>query len=278
MANVTMAEGGVVFHLGVPKTGTTSIQKHLNANADILSPHLTVFTPKPGSELNRLVKSAVFYSLNPSAKAEQSLISEIKGFKDFVAAFEGPCLISHETLIGASPGRKHERGLFPAAAHIIGLIDQHFAAHKPRYIVYTRDIASWKRSVHAQAIKSDQYKAPLNTFLTETQAITGWDDFQDRLTAVLGDRISFFEMETSLSEYAPAEALLRQIGVAPDLIAALRPAETRQNIQPLPSALEFIRHLNTVKMSHENRKRIVKIVKQNQSLFSSTFSRGPAEE
>lgn len=261
----------VTVHLGVPKTATTSIQRYLVANAGRLAPGLSVFTPGRGTPLNYLARMAVAYSQNPGEATERALVAAIVALRALIEEAPGNCLISHENLVGATPGRGSERGLFPAAAAILRLIDRHLAPLPVRYVAYTREIEAWKRSVHGQAIKTDGYTGPLETFLAETQAITGWDDLKRRLADAVGERVTFLDMETDVSVETPAESLLRLSGVAPEAIAALDQTVEPLNVRLLPASLEFIRQLNATEISPADRRLIVKVVKRNQSLFSSSF-------
>lgn len=277
MTTMDLKDRVVTVHLGLPKTASTSIQRHLAANAEGLAPELTVFVPERGSALNRAARQAIAYSLNPAAETKRRLVAAIRALRRDVETAPGNCLISHENLVGAHPGRETERGLFPAAAAIVALIDQHFAPMRVSYVVYTRAIDAWKRSVHGQAVKMGRYNGSLDTFLEETQAIRGWDDLKQRLTGALGDRVTFFDLETGLNEESPSEPLLRHIGVSSETMDAFGEKGQLQNVKLTPSALEFIRLLNMTRIPPAERKRVVKVVKQNQSLFSSSFEPSAAE-
>lgn len=272
MRETALKDRTVTFHIGVPKTGSTSIQRHLAANAARLAPELAVFTPVPGSTLSRLAQHAAAFSLKRDDATRNRLVESIIALRQEVDATGRPCLVSHETLVGASPGRADERGLFPAAQKILRLIDTQFAPVAPDYVVYTRDIDTWKHSMYAQAVKTDGYTASLDRFLAETRAIQGWDEFKLRLRTALGDRVTFLDMDRDLDDAAPAAKLLSRAGAAPATIASLEPEKLRWNTRPRAAAIEFLRLVNMIDLSPEQRKRLLALVKQNQSLFSTTFT------
>jgi hypothetical protein len=258
----------LILHCGVQKTATTSLQRFLRRNAQALAPDLTVLTPERGSSERELGHAAMQFSLDPAPRVELRFTAAITALRQSLDQGDGPLLISHENLPGAMIGKAGVVTLYPMLERILDLLESGLAPWRPEYVFYTRDMAAWKRSVYAQAVRTDRYAGPLAQFMDETAGCGGWDGLQARLDARLGsERVRFFRLEDEPDPGRPGAQLLAFAGLTAERIVALDPVR-RRNQSLLPSAVEFLRQVNGLDLDTGTRSRLVDLVATNQSLFS----------
>jgi hypothetical protein len=271
-----MSTRKLILHLGAPKTGTTSLQRYLALNAGRLADRVEICTPTEGSPTREMGRSALLYSLDPSPKAEARLAAAIRAQREALSG-PGVTLISHENLLGAVPGNGGTRALYPHWQAILALLDEGFAPLRPQYAVYTREMAGWKASVHAQITVSDGYAAPLAAYLADYADCGDWTGLETAMRAGLGDRLSFFRLEDETDAAHPGRQLLALAGLDAADCAALQPVSTRSNPRVAPAALEFIRRLNEMDLPQGARFKVVRLVTQNQALFANEGGSAPSK-
>ncbi|MEZ5716091.1 MAG: hypothetical protein R3D85_13535 [Paracoccaceae bacterium] len=260
----------VIVHMGVQKTGSTSLHDHLQAHEAALMPGLQALTPRRASPTRDMGRAALLYTDDPSPEAGRRarLIETIETVRDLIAPGPGVTLISHENLPGAMLGRAGTVTLYPFLEEIVSLLDTHLAPYRPEYVIYTRDLAAWKRSAHNQAVRSDGYTETLGTFLSRTADSGDWADLARRLTAAAPGRAHVLRLEDETDRARPGSQLLALAGLSPEEIAALVPQTTRRNESLNFGALEFLRLLNTLDLRPKQRRSVAQIVERNQQLFT----------
>lgn len=265
----TSAARRVILHCGVQKTASTSLQRMLHRNAAALTGQIEVLTPIRGSLTRELGHTAMQFSLDPSSRLEARLGKLARKLRDTLLAGTGPVLISHENLPGAMIGKGGVATLYPHLERITDLLNAQLAPLRPEYVFYTRQMDDWKRSVYNQAVKTDGYTEPCQTFLDATADCGGWNDLERRMQAHLGaGRVTFLRLEDETDETRPGRQLLRLAGLSDATIATLTPIRRRRNQRLTPGALEFLRRLNGLELEHATRSRIVDLVAANQTLFN----------
>ena len=257
----------LILHMGVQKTGTTSLQHFLRRNSDVLANRMLVMVPTAKSVCRLVGRAAWDYSQGIVGKAE--LIAAIETARDTMrASDQDTCLLSHENLCGAMPGTGDLLDLYPHLPEIMQLLDKHLAPLVPEYVFYTRDITRWKSSVHNQVVKSNSYTHALERFRADTAALTDWDDLKARLTAAVGaDRITWVALEDEGDRTRPGQQLLKIAGLNDADIAALDPIPENRNESLTQGALEFMRLANSLELPRNLRRELAKSVKQNQPIF-----------
>ncbi|CUH54300.1 hypothetical protein [Shimia marina] len=259
----------VIVHIGAQKTGSTSLHRFLSRNRAALATRLDLRVPEKGSLTREVGRSCTLYSMRPD-RHEGTLITLIKALKEDLSGNETVCIVSHENIAGAMMGRGSVRDLFPRIADIVRLFDEHLAPIVPEYVLYTREMAGWKRSVHNQAVKSDGYTGTLETFLKETADSRGWQDVAKTLEACIGtDRVRVFALEDETTPERPGRQLLKLAGLSDEDIDVLEPLASRSNQSLNPGALEFMRQLNMLAVAQPARKQVAELIKNNQSLFAA---------
>lgn len=259
----------VIVHIGAQKTGSTSLHRFLTRNRDALAARFDLRVPKKGSLTRELGKTCALYSLKP-AKHEASLIALLKQVRADLEGDDRVCVISHENIIGAMMGRHGVRELYPEVSRIISLFETHLAPFEPEYVLYTRDMAAWKTSVHNQAVKSDGYIGSREAFEQETAEIRDWSAVAAEMQGLLGQmRTRVFALEDDGTPERPGRQLLRFAGLSDDEINMLTPLEGRSNQSLNAGSLEFMRQLNALGVAQPARKKVAGLVKDNQSLFAA---------
>ncbi|VDS09963.1 hypothetical protein PARHAE_03173 [Paracoccus haematequi] len=264
----------LIVHLGVQKTGSTAIQRHLRRNADALADHLVIRTPEEGSPMCPLGRAAVAFSLDPSGDRAQALKLAFRAVLDTLPPGDVPGLISHENLAGAMPGNGGEVRLYPALPQIAALLLAEARDFAVDFAIYTRQQKAWRPSVWAQAVRTDGYGRSLAEFETETGGLPGWGDLMRRLTAEVGDRVTRFKLEDEADPLRPGRQLLRHAGIGDDLIDALAPLDGPSNSRLNTGATEFLRRLNGLALNPHAHGRIVDLVARAEHLFAADVPQG----
>lgn len=264
----------LIVHLGVQKTGSTSIQRHLRRNADALAGHLVVRTPEEGSPMRPLGRAAVAFSLDPSDDRAQALRLAFREVLDRLPANAIPALISHENLAGAMPGNGGETRLFPLMPRIAALLLAEAQDFAVDFVVYTRKQKSWRPSVWAQAVRTDGYVGSLADFEAATAGLPGWGDLMRRLNAELGSRVTRFKLEDETDPLRPGRQLLRHAGLDDARIDALDPLDGPTNSRLNDGATEFLRRLNGLALNPHAHVRVADLVARAEHLFAADVPQG----
>lgn len=257
----------VIVHCGAQKTGSTSFHHFVQNNAEGLRGRVEVLTPIRGTATRELGRISAQFSLDPK-QHEAALIAAIQAVRDQVLGAGCTCIISHENIAGAMMGRSGVNTLYPALPRIIALLERHLAPIRPDYVIYTREIESWKVSVHNQAVKTDNYQRSLAEFLDETRDCGSWEQLQGDLTARLGaERLRFFRLEDEPDTLRPGQQLLEFAGLDGGEIAALAALKRPRNPGLNPGAMEFMRLMKEAGLASPARRKIAVLIKENQQLF-----------
>lgn len=260
----------LIVHIGVQKTGSTGLQRHLRMNKDLMAGHLVCLTPDAGAPMRNLGRAAVAYSLDLSQDAESTLRDAVRDALDCAPANDLPVILSHENLAGAVPGSGGEAALFPALPRIARIIMDSAPDFSVDFVIYTREMSDWKVSVWSQIVRSDGYTGTLTEFLDLTDDLPEWDDLTDRIKDVTGeDRLTCFLLEDEPNEGHPGQQLLRFSGLSDDLIGSLKPLYGTPNRRLNDASTEFLRRLNSVKINPYARSKVSELVALAQELFAA---------
>lgn len=261
----------LIVHIGVQKTGSTSIQRHLGRNADILSDRLIIRTPEEGTPMRPLGRAAVKFSLgNDFDDTDAALKIALDDVLATLPANNLPVLLSHENLAGAMPGNGGETRLYPALPKIVSLIRGHAKAFDVEFVYYSRKMNQWKSSVWAQAVRTDGYTLREDEFMTETAELPGWGNLHRRLVeAVGGKNVTRFKLEDETDAARPGRQLLLLAGLSAEEIDALPPLEGTSMPRLSDASTEFLRQLNSLNINPYARGKVADLVARTQSLFNA---------
>ena len=252
----------LILHMGVHKTGTTSLQHFLRRNRAVLSDEVHVLTPEKGSALNALANAVWHYAQD--AGSTEAVIGAARQMRNEIARINTTCLLSHENLAGAMMGTGELATLYPRLPEIAALLDTHLAPSRPEYVFYTREMSSWKRSVHNQVVKSNSYAKSFAAFQGDTVSA----DWNTLALGIDPARATFLPLENETDPTRPGRQLLGLAGLSAAQIDDLDPIEANRNQSLNQGALEVMRLLNALAPPNHIRRRISELVVQNQPLFN----------
>lgn len=262
----------LIAHVGVQKTGTTSLQRHLQRNAQALADRLVVLTPQEGTPMRPLGRAAIAYSLRPAPDTEDALRLAITDVLDGIPDNGLPVLLSHENLAGAMPGNGGETRLYPALPRIAALLATQAKDFAVELVFYSRNMDRWRPSVWAQAVRTDGYADTLERFLDQTAGLPGWGDLARRLAEGLGaDRVTRLRLEDEPDPVRPGALLLAHAGLSEAEIAALQPLDAPSMERLNPGSTEFLRRLNGLALNPHARDRVADLVARTQPLFNADY-------
>lgn len=262
----------LILHVGVQKTATTSLQRHLQRNQAALARRLVIRTPQEGTPMRPLGRAAIAFSLDPGPHARRALQRAFADVLEGLPANGLPVLLSHENLAGAMPGNGGETRLFPALPRIAAILARQARGFDSRIVFYSRDMDQWRASVWAQAVRSDGYAGSYRQFLAQTADLPDWDDLARRLTGRLGPgRVTHLRLQDESDPRRPGSQLLALAGLEGAEIAALTPLDSPGMERLNAGATEFLRRLNGVALNPHARDLVADLVARNQPLFNADF-------
>ncbi|MDO5631575.1 MAG: hypothetical protein Q4G22_07035 [Paracoccus sp. (in: a-proteobacteria)] len=262
----------LTIHIGLQKTGSTSLHHHLQLNADVLERRMVLRMPVEGTPMRPLGRAAVEFSLNPDDMRRATLDQAIRVVREGLPDNGLPVLISHENLAGAMPGTGDERRLYPLLPRIMASLDAGFHDFSVDYVIYLRSQVNWLPSVWAQAVRTDGYTGTWADYDAEAVNLPEWPDLIGRLTDAIGaDRLTVFHLEDETDPAHPGSQLLSHMGLSDQDIAALRPLERRAMERLSPASTEFMRRLNGLSLNPHARTRVADLVARTQHLFNADY-------
>lgn len=145
----------IVVHAGFHKTGTTTVQNTLRANARLLKPHLRVFLRQ---EMRAVCESARIWSVSRNAEDMARFRNEAELLAaSWNANDPRPILLASEDLAGRMPGRRKLTKYDAVPTLMRGLVKTITQVHPDadlQLYFSTRAAAPWLASCHAQHLRA----------------------------------------------------------------------------------------------------------------------------
>ncbi|MEE2860169.1 MAG: hypothetical protein ACU0HS_13255 [Paracoccus sp. (in: a-proteobacteria)] len=262
----------LILHVGVQKTGTTSLQRFLKLRAAELADEVIVRTPEEGTPMRPLGRAAIAASLSDDKDRRQALRVAFEDVLDTVPDGPQTVILSHENLAGAMPGNGGETRLYPALPRFVKILRKCAQARgfSSEVVLYTRQMLSWRPSVWAQAVRTDGYADTFQTFMERTADLPEWEDLVDRLRAALGsDVVTRLRLEDETDLGRPGRQLLLHAGITAARIDALAPLDGTAMERLNGGSTEFLRQLNGLALNPHARDRVADLVARAQYLFTA---------
>lgn len=226
----------IVVHAGFHKTGTTSAQRFLRANAKVIRPHAALVLPwrlrkGPARLSARYAQYRTEQLLDAFATELDALLQDTD-----LGARRG-LILSDENLAGRMPGRDGLTG-YDAAPALLGRMGQVLRSRfgdtaDIRFCLVTREPQSWIRSLWAHNLRTTRMTLDLVEFRGQMQGLIEIEPLLDRITqAVAPATLTTATLEEmSDGPEGPARLLLDQIGLPAELRDLLAP-QPRRNASP----------------------------------------------
>jgi hypothetical protein len=233
----------IILHIGLRKTGTTSIQKFLNKNYDALLKHGLLY-PKSGLPLKESVYAhhdlaVSITGIRPATNANcwQMLYEELKEHHDKLV------FISSEIFSVASPEQ-------------IEQIRNNLLAHPVRILIYLRDPVSFMISLYKEQIKAQNEWLTFGKFIRQRFSLVDFDRLIRNWKNVFGDSnviLKNYDELTSgnqlihnlldslyLKNNSSEFSFLENSNVSPEekTVVMIRHLNLVRNLFPLPSSLK----------------------------------------
>jgi hypothetical protein len=258
----------VVVHLGLSKTGTTSIQQTLRANRDVLGEHGIAVSAR--DKLTKAVRQGSVAWIEGGGPFRFARVRlALMAFRRRVRRMRFETLvISDESLIGAGSARLFAGGDPRGNLRLLDALERSFAGYEVVYVVYMRSLERWLASAYSQQIKKARHAQSFEDWLAAHADHDGPERFIDQLRARLGARLTVARMEDEIGPgHVLGETVFRLAGLSNAQISALHVPEVRNRSLPY-GALEFIRILGQRGIRPRPLRRIARIARQNPELFS----------
>jgi len=222
----------VIIHPGFHKTGTTSLQRFLEINADALSPFVRVVL-KP--EMEDVAKSARDCSnvtgargLLRRSRVRAAFKSQFTNLLNRLSLEEGQILlISCEALVGRMPGRDKVMAFDAAAGLAKDMRDvtlNHFGPEVDLTFLYTtRQQQSWMRSAYSHLLQQSRFTLTEEEFAHKYARTGDLDTIISQIRKAISPRPlveSRLEV-TSPQHFGPASALLQLLDLPTDVMDTL---------------------------------------------------------
>lgn len=269
MENAEFKGPKVVFHLGLPKTGSTSIQEMLKLNADWLITKGIKVETKGG--LSKPLREATrAFARRGGVLLRARYRFELWRFGRRVRGSNVSCLlISDENILAAEPAQLFAASKAQGFEQRLRDLERALGPKlRPRHVIYMREREAWRASAYTQTLKRATHNEDYVTWCTHNTDLTGPDRIVDHLSAVVGPRLVVVDMQTELASGEPFGAsILAECGLSSDDMALLAQPKAK-NVSPPDAALEFIKILHKNGIRGRTYRRIWSAILENPKLFA----------
>lgn len=263
----------IIWHLGFPKTGTTTFQAALSHNIGLLT-DLTVM-PK-GSNTEKLRKRFIRHwgshfeknrDPNKSAVPAALLRNAVrKVIAQVVDAGRPTAIISDENLIGLI--RLFEgNNIFAAAVDVVKILDEASPDVSSEFVFYTRNFTRWLESAHNQVIKQRRVALDFNSWKSEIGVAQDWAPHMEAITSATSRPVHFIDFDAELkSGKQPGQTVLELAGVPDSVIGKLEwPKQKNESLSA--GALQIMLQINKSNLDEDGVKIVRRVVMRNPEAF-----------
>jgi len=256
----------IVFHIGPPKTATTTFQHMLNANAARLAPDIAVFAR---GKLNSRVRSAATKVAEGGGllRRLRLRLAITRLARRIRARPEAMIIVSDENLIGFSTQNLFDPRGAETPLLVLDLLERAFPGFDRRYVAYARSADAWRDSCHAQAVKwGGAAEDPAHW----AQRFPDLDQARrnlQTLAARIGARFEVVDMAEEVGRDGfVGRRVLELAGLDADAISMLDRIESK-NLAYSEASLVFMRAVNALDLDKSARRKVADCVGAHQHLF-----------
>ncbi len=220
----------VFLHIGLHKTGTTTLQAVLNANHKQLGPQ-TALLNHNSDQLMPVQRACLAFARKRSPEAGQQIARSLAtALQEAEASGAQKLIVSSEMLTGPVPAPHRLGGIAGSAVQIAPFLREGVSGHRAHFCLYTRDQTRWLVSLHAHLVRSRGVRITQSEFIAQTEA-RGFSiaQFAQDISDALGGA-AIFKMEDDLgTRLGPGTQFLELAGFTGASMDRLAPV-TAQNI------------------------------------------------
>ena len=233
-----------LIHAGFHKTGTSSLQRTMEQNADALADRVRVITKDETSTLRR---AAQLYAQAGDAEALELLKESVAALLVEVDPDETrDVVLSEEDLCGLIPWRHGKTGYDDAPRIIKQMCDgvaTHFPEHEVQVLLTLRQTATWAKSCYSQHLRSTDIQLSLEEYLQTAAARCDLSAAAEHISAAIAPitvKLAWLE-DLSSTPLGPAMAALTRLPQAHWIMDQLTPCPPANTTLPEALAAEFLR-------------------------------------
>ncbi len=239
----------VILHAGFHKTGTSSLQRYLRGNLDLLRPYLAYYDrddfPQLAAALQTYGKRPFPWRIRQVRRAATDFLARIPDDKVIVLSREtfSGTLPGHRRLFGAL-ARDYPQTAIPIGKVMVTALRHRFGPHCKVEFLYTlRSRDAWLRSVHGHLLRAIRMTDSFAQFSQRFAALPDLDATARHIAQHLSlDALHLAQLEdVSASPAGPAASVLDLLDL-PNGVKRQLPPAPRANVGQNPAiAAEFLR-------------------------------------
>ena len=255
----------VVFHVGLPKTGTTNFQDTLDLNAEALARHGVAYSRKRdvGKPFRARIRDIVRYgSGGPIGRWRRwRLARAAQDIRRWADAQEHPVvLITDENLLGWRIRDMYTMRFPDGPALAKRALEDAFQGYRIDWVLYSRNAGAHMRSSYRYAVKLRGVADDFETWAARAGSAEALDRLVSDARAAFGASGHHFRMEDEAASGRPWGApVLALCGLSDAAIAELRRAP-KSNVGIPDDLLEEVRALNALGLDKARRHDAVQIL------------------
>ncbi len=257
----------IVFHIGPPKTATTTLQHMLNANAGRLAPDVAVLAR---DKLCSRVRSAAAKVAEGGGQLRRlRLRLEVGRLARRLRARPEPVIIvSDENLLGFSTQTLFDPRGAETPLRVVDLLEQALPAFDRRYVAYDRPAAAWRDSCRAQAVKWGGAVEDAEAWARRFPDLDRAHRNLQALAARIGARFEILDMSEDVRRDGfVGRRVLELAGLDAAAIDSLDRVNAKNRANSEASE-EFMRAVNTLGLGKTARRKVAACVVAHQDLFA----------
>ncbi len=236
----------VIIHAGFHKTGTTTVQHFLNANAKHLWKRCRLALPR--HLRNNAARMATRYSQFQTPALLDAYANDLKTALSAIDVGEDrKLLISEENLAGRMPGRDNILSYASTPtlmARTEDVVCDIFGAETDVVFHFTtRAPDAWLRSTYKHILTSTRLTLDFAEYQDTYSPASDLSAAVDAVTSKVTGMVTTADLTTLTGPEGPAEPLLDLVGLPPHRRAAFEPV-ARKNISPSDDLLDALLELN----------------------------------
>lgn len=251
----------VIFHVGLPKTGTSAFQDALDLNRDALAAHGIAFSRK--SDLGAGFRTAMRDVVRHGAGylRLRRVDRAARNMRLWADAQDRPVLlITDENLLGWRIRDMYRMRYADGPAHALAALRKAFEGYEIAWILVRREATSHMKSGYRYAVKLRGVSASFEEWAAEAGSPESLDRLLAETATAMGDEGHVFDMEEEIKSDRPWGApILALAGLTDSQIESLVPAPRTNEGMP-DDLLSYVRKINRIGLGKVERLKAVDVL------------------